>query len=718
CYDGGTLFSPDGKRLTFRRFSPDGHSAEVYTIGVDGTDEKRITNMKAMSWAPFYHPTGDYLIFASNKYGHANFELFIVDVQGRRDPVRVTEWDGFDGLPVFTPDGRKLVWTHADKGTEGQLYEADFNDAEARELLSLPAATPVPAPIMAWIDYLTQPKFAGRMTGSPQEPEYLGTIAEHMAGIGLKPVGGNYMQAFEFTDGVRLGVKNQAQLKGSGTSTALPVDVDWIPTSDSKLGPTPEAQIVFAGYGIVAPSDQGQPAYDAYEGLDVKGRWALVFDGIPNEISNERRYHLNFYSRIAHKALAARQAGAIGLLVIDDANSSKPLALKFEGRGAQAALPILRLSPRIADQLLTFTGQSREDWTEKLSQGEVAGATVKAWMLKARVDLQFTRNRAHNVVGILRVPGATKSVVIGAHGDHLGQGQTGHSLAKGDQRGLAHPGADDNASGVAAVLSMAKDITQKYQARQITLRQNIVFAIWSGEEVGILGSTDFLQKNPVGPISAYINLDMVGRLRDHLIVQGVGSAQDWTTWLEPVAQRAPVSIKLQSDPYLPTDALSFYLKRIPAISFFTGAHPEYHTPADKPELINSAGLLAVAGVVQDLAVELAGEANPALRYQKVESTDRGNGGGRGFRLYLGTIPDYSSETQAGVKISGTSKNSPAEKAGLKPGDVIVELGGIKINTMNDYVYCLQALKADAPAKMRVLRAGAETTLEIVPKLAH
>jgi C-terminal processing protease CtpA/Prc len=223
-----------------------------------------------------------------------------------------------------------------------------------------------------------------------------------------------------------------------------------------------------------------------------------------------------------------------------------------------------------------------------------------------------------------------------------------------------------------------------------------------------------LNKNK-SQIDAYLNLDMVGRLREQLLIQGLGSAKEWKTYLEALSIRSPVRLSMQEDPYLPTDAMAFYMKKVPTAAFFTGAHSEYHTPRDLPETLNYPGILQVAGVVQEALVELAtAQLNP--KYVHVEGSANMRGSNRSFRIFLGTIPDYSQEGVKGVKISGTSKGSPAEKAGLIAGDVIVEVGATKIENIYDYVYVLQAMKPNEPINMKVMRAGKTEDLKVIPLL--
>lgn len=725
-YDGGPFFSPDGKRLTFRHFTVDGQTAEVFTMNIDGSDKKQITHMKAMSWAPFYHPSGDYLIFTTNKQGYANFELYIVDVDGKQEPIRVTDLPGFDGLPVFTPDGKGLVWSHTNERGEAQIFRAEWNDLLARRSLKLEPEGPqihlLSSAIDAkdartWVEYLASERLQGRPTGTPQEQEYLATISKAFSDLGLKPLTKDFLQKYEFTSGIELDPLKPSLLSMSlaGKTENLPTATDWIPLSYSKTGHFDSAPLIFAGYGIVAPAAGNQPTYDSYSDLDIKDKWVVVFSGLPDEITNERRFFLHTYSRLQHKAMMARTRGARGLVVVEDTATPSPdMQLKFEGRGEDAGIPVIRLSPQTTERLFTANHTSRKEWTGKLSHGDVATFNFAGATLQTDVNLNFKKSVAHNAIGILQVPGATSTLVIGAHGDHLGHGEMGNSLWRGTP-GAIHYGADDNASGVTGVMEIAHDLSAKLKNKSVVLKQNILFAVWTGEEIGILGSNQFFNIAKGLKISGYLNMDMIGRYRDQLFVQGLGSAPEWKGLVEKVGLTSSLVMHTQEDPYLPSDALTFYMKQIPVLMFFTGSHPEYHTPKDTPDLINYQGLAQTAALVEKMAITLASSHNPLVTYRKVEGTQKPSEG-RGFRLYLGTVPDYSQEGKKGVVITGTSKDSPAEKAGIQPGDMIIELGGMKVQNLYDYVYCLQALKANVRTRMRVMRGGEEKELEITPVL--
>lgn len=722
-YDGGPFFSADGKKITWRRFSPNGQYAEIMTMDLKERKETQLTNMKAMSWAPYFHPSGDYLIFTTNKLGYTNFELFIVDAEGKHEPVRASFLDGFDGLPVFVPKSNEVAWTRKDETGESQIYVADWDDGLARSALGLSRAVPTlnelsksieTKDLKAWVSYLTSESFKGRRAGSPEERIYTEAIGKTMRAMGLEPVfGKSYVQAFEFTSGITLGPLNRMRIRESGSAEDLKIESEWMPLSIAKSGDVMEAGVVFAGYGIAAPASDSIPAFDSYDGLEVAGKWVVAIRDLPDDVTPAKRFHFNLYARPQHKALVAKQKGAVGLILIDHpkAEAKNLQRLKFEG-ASEVGVPVVHVSASVAKRLFAGAKSSLKSNIGALDKGEIWNQPL-AVSLGGKIDLRFEKSTALNVAGLKRgTDSRLAPVVIGAHGDHLGLGEMGASLAKPDEQGKAHVGADDNASGVAALMELAHATTKN--------DRDVIFAVWSAEELGVLGSAYFLKNYKGIKPHAYLNMDMIGRLRGPLSIQGVGSASEWRSYFEAWTEHWQLPVTTVSDPYLPTDAMAFYVhadakgQGIPILSFFTGSHAEYHSPRDRFETLNFDGMTKVTKVVESVERELA-KRQSKLTWVKVES-NKPSGESRSFRLYLGTVPDYSQEGVKGVKISGTSKESPAESAGLKPGDIIVGLGGIKIESIYDYVYCLQALKADVTIPIQVLRSGQAVEMKITPRL--
>ena len=312
-------------------------------------------------------------------------------------------------------------------------------------------------------------------------------------------------------------------------------------------------------------------------------------------------------------------------------------------------------------------------------------------------------------------PGNDEYVLIGAHYDHLGRGGT-NSLDRSGEEGKIHPGADDNASGVAWVMELAGALAHDRAEHAEKFKRGLIFACWSGEEIGLIGSAAFAEHPPIslGKIVGYLNADMVGRLRDNkLTIQGVGSSHVWRRMLEKRNVAAGFNLNLQDDPYLPTDVTSFYVKNIPVLSFFTGAHEDYHRPTDTADKINYDGLERVTQFSDKIITDLA-QTNERPDLAKVERKGPIAGGRETLRAYLGTIPDYTTDVK-GVKLSGVRGGSPAEKGGVKGDDVIVEFAGQKITNIYDYTYALDAVKIGQPVTMIVERNGQRVTLRVTPE---
>ncbi len=734
-YDGGPFFSADGKKITWRRFAPNGATAEIYTMNIDGSDQKQITHMKSMSWAPYYHPSGDYIIFASSVLGYANFELFIVDREGTKTPVRVTFNEGFDGLASFSPDGKQMTWSRRNEKGESQIYIAKWDDAEARKLLGLPARDLSAAdlkPEISAVDaqsivgYLASEKLAGRKVGSDEEKIYTQKLAEILESFGLKGGAndGSFFEKFEFTSGVKLGAKNKMEFLGNFKKTSQ-IGKDYGVLSFSKTGTVEGSPLVFAGYGVKAPATDKFPAYNSYKNINVQHKWVVIFKDIPQDVAPELRHHLNTYARLQHKVTVAKNEGAVGIIFVDPTQEKEDLTkLKFEGTLSDSSLMVLKIQQGLLKELLKSAGQDLKFILGKLNSGEPLEAIqIPASYLSATVSLDFERSKGINVIAKLPVKGAKRGILVSAHGDHLGRGEFGNSLAKAEERGQIHYGADDNASGVAGVIEIAHYFSDQYKKKANSLRKDLYFAIWSGEESGLLGSTAFVKnwgKINKQKISDYfdanLNMDMIGHLRERLYVQGVGSGDHWSQLSEEISIRQALPLVLQEDPYLPTDSMALYMANVPAINFFTGSHENYHTPRDRAETLNYPGLERVIKTVAEYTRLLADSSIKMLKYAKFGGGPNKQLEGRSFRVYLGTIPDYTQEGVKGVRVSGASKDSPAAQAGIQENDIIVEFDGVKIENIYDYVYTLQAVKPNIETLIKVKRQDKIKELKITPKL--
>lgn len=747
-YDGGPFFTPDGQRIVWRRFNEKGDTADIYTMKLDGSDVLRLTDFKAMSWAPYFHPSGEYAIFGSNKEGFANFELYIVDAQGTRDPIRVTYTDGFDSLPVFSPDGKKLSWTSGRGGAGSQIFMANWdhaavqaalkaNEAKGASFVGIKGANPVSisvAPSAAistndlynHVSYLASDKLEGRLTGTAGAQMASDYIAQQLQTSGVRPLGhtGTYFQNFEFTAGVQtITNENKLTLHKSGESLRelnfIP-EQDFRPLSFSANGEV-SGEVVFVGYGMTVPGKLGD-SYDSYGGsLNVSNKIVVAFRYVPEGVDQKRRVELNRYAGLRYKALVARTHGAKALLIVTGPNSPNPgelAPMTYDSSLAGSGIVAASISGKVADAMLAGSGKTLKHLQDMLDQEDPHAADVRFTLPNLTVNIATKVNHLkkmdRNVVGVIPPVSGNEYVMLGAHYDHLGRGETGGFGIKGEE-GQIHNGADDNASGVSAVLELAANLAAEREKNPTAFTRGIVFSFWSGEEMGLIGSSKFAETPTLSlsNVVAYLNFDMVGRVRDNrLTLQGIGSSTAWKGLIEKANVVGGFNLVLQDDPYLPTDTTAFYPKNIPVLAFFTGSHDQYHRPADDVDTLNYEGMERITKMARRIVLDLAKEGTRP-DYVKVEKSDKG-GARDGLRAYLGTIPDYATEVQ-GVKLSGARGGSPADKAGIKNGDVIIEFAGQKIANIYDYTYALDAVRIGSPVKVIIMRDGKKVELSITPE---
>ena len=567
----------------------------------------------------------------------------------------------------------------------------------------------------AHVETLAAPGLEGRLTGSTGERLASDYIGAELRRIGALPLPGqpDYLAAFEFTAGTRDGGSSVAlgdsRFSGRGDVQAL---------SFSDNGDV-SGEVVFAGYGIVVPDGQGF-AYDSYATLDVTDRVVVVLRYFPEDAEPKTKAILSRYADLRYKAQAARQRGAKAMLVVTgprSPNAGETVPMTFDTAIAGSGIVAASISATVAGSLFATMGPAAgappdlRAAQEALDSADphATGFAMPGVSVTVHTDVVRERQTGHNVIAYLPATEPTGNVpkpwvALGAHYDHLGRGAGGNSLATKDEAGLAHLGADDNASGSAAVLSAAAILAGRPRTR------NVLLAFWSGEELGLLGSAAFLARPPVPAdhLAAYLNFDMVGRMRDNkLTIQAIGTSPGWGPIIEQANVLAGFDLQLQADPYQPTDVMNFNAASVPCLALFTGVHTDYHRPSDTADKINYEDLDRVV----DFAVAILGRigSGPTLEFAKVEQVMQPNRAG--VRVFTGTVPDYSSEAK-GLLLSGVIGGGPAEQAGLQKGDVIVEIAGQTIANIYDYTYALDVLKIGVAAKVVYTRAGErrETTL--------
>lgn len=557
--------------------------------------------------------------------------------------------------------------------------------------------------------YLASDELSGRLPGTPGAEKAARYIADNFKQAGLKPSGTKgFFQEFPFVSKLKLGKKNQLAMTLAGTKSAAKLHQDFVPVGFSSPGMV-SGEVVFAGFGISAAEDA---KYDDYAGLDVKGKLVLVLPYSPTGANPHAKF--GAYSTLRYKAATAKSKGATGILIIaedEDFKSTPSARLVYDESYGDSGIPAVVVSRALGNQFLKAKNQDVAGLEKRLAES----LTPEAFALpQTQVVLQTEvikeRQTGQNVVGWLEGSDPqlkNEIVVIGAHYDHLGLGGA-NSLAP--KEGEIHNGADDNASGTSGVIELARAFASAPERP----KRSLMFMAFSAEEKGLLGSAYFTE-NPIKPLSqvvAMINMDMVGRLRDNnLMIQGMGTATEWKGIVEKVNQTASFNLKLQDDGFGPSDHSSFYRKQIPVLFFFTGNHEDYHRPSDDADKINYEGERNILSFVFHTATAISNQPVKPT-YQKAKSDDQGRRGG-GFRVYVGSIPDYAAEVE-GVKLSGVREGSPAEKAGIKAGDVIVKMAGRDVKNVYDYTYVLQELKPDQEVEVVVLRGTERVTLKLTP----
>ncbi len=702
-YDGGAFFSADCQQLVWRAARPQEEALadyqrlladnkvrptalELWVANADGSEPRQVTYLGAASFAPYFFPDGKRIIFSSN-YGDPRgreFDLWAIDVDGT-DLERITYTPQFDGFPMFSQDGQWLAF--ASNRNQGKPGETDIYVARFQDVVPPKVASSADR-LAAAVGWLAADARLGRGIGTLELEQTRDWLAQAFAAVGLTPAGEDgYFHAFEVPIAVRSGPDTHLALNGSEISPD-----QFVPAAFSASGEV-VGEVVPVGYGVSAPELQ----VDDYQGLDVTGKIVLVRRFTPSSEAFDDHAQRR-YGDLRYKAWNAREHGAIGAIIADlpltaagqEMPEEAPLpSLRVETRG-DAGLPVVIVQRGLAEPL--FSGAQRA---------------------RLRVDLQIERRNAHNVVGRVaagsppeeRLPGA---ILIGAHYDHLGLG--GPSSLMPDVQ-APHNGADDNASGTAALLEIGRALV----ARQQELQRDVILVAFSGEETGLLGSAALVRRPPPGldipSLVAMINLDMVGRLRhNRLSVLGVESAAEWPSLVEPACAQARLTCKLSGDGYGPSDQMSFYTALVPVLHLFTGAHSEYHKPTDDVDLIHFAGIAQIAELTSDLAMTLARRPE-RLTYQKARPQEPA-GDTRSYGASLGTIPDYTAEGVKGVLLSGVRPDSPAEKAGIRPGDLLVELAGHPIGDIYDFVFVLRQAKPGTTVKAVVVRDSLRTELTV------
>ncbi|MEO1084788.1 MAG: M20/M25/M40 family metallo-hydrolase, partial [Acidobacteriota bacterium] len=541
-------------------------------------------------------------------------------------------------------------------------------------------------------------------------------IVAELEALGAVPLPGqdSLEIPFEFTAGSK---DTGSSLRVGEHKVDTPKDVQALSFSDAA---TVEGEMVFVGYGLTIPDGQDY-GYDSYATLDVKGKIAVALRYFPEDVDQETRGLLARYSGLRYKALTARENGAVGLIVVTGPNSPNAgeiIPMTFDTAIAGSGIVAASVNGGVGAALFDGVEQNLADTQTQLDTGNphITGFSLgRTATLEVKIERE--KRTGYNIAGVLPRSAAAggvdvdeRWVLLGAHYDHLGHGDGGNSLASGEDKGGIHYGADDNASGVAAVLHAARRLAGLERERDVAL------AFWSGEELGLLGSSHFVTEKILPPdqIAGYLNFDMVGRSQDNkLSLQAVGSSPAWTALIERSNVPVGFDISLQNDPYLPTDSSAFNSAEVPTLNFFTGSHQDYHRPSDTADKINFEDLERVSQLGALVAHKLANREEPPA-FVKVERKREEGGGRDSVRAYTGTIPDYATDIE-GLLLGGVMEGGPAAEAGLEKGDVIVHFAGQDIKNIYDYTYALDAVKIGVTVDVVYMRDGERIETELTPR---
>lgn len=557
------------------------------------------------------------------------------------------------------------------------------------------------------IRYLSSDSLQGRKTGSTGDSLAAVYIEKELASYGLRPLFNDGFQRFKITDRIIPGKKNFFSIDGTDSISIS----DFSPLSFSGNSEL-KAEVVFAGYGFNVNNDSIK--WKDYNSLDVKDKWVLILRGDPEPdkavsgfvpLNNDR-----------DKVLLAKDMGAAGVLMVSGpVNDPEDKFESFSSSDYPAGIPVLRIKRELADIILHKSDTKTADLEKSINTARKTAGFPTGITVYAGSEVQREKSPTRNVAMIL--PGEDKKlkneyVIIGAHFDHLGKGGPGSSSRAVDTTAVHH-GADDNASGVAEMLELA----EKFSHTKGSHKRSILFLAFSGEESGLLGSKFFTENAGIklSSVNAMINLDMVGRLQESKSIQisGVGTAAGLKDIVTSYNDTNLLRLNLSEEGFGPSDHSSFYGKNIPVLFYTTGAHPDYHTPADTWDKINYNGMVTISEHLFRITETLANSTDH-LQFKEAggpASPGQRTTGRKG--VTLGIMPDFAGNYKNGLRADFVSPGKPAALGGMKKGDIIISIEGKRINNIQDYMYRMGQLKHGQTISVEILRDGKTLVLMIL-----
>lgn len=740
-YDGGAFFSEDCTKIVWRASRPKpGKEAQEYieflkqhlvkptTLELwiadrDGSNAQQVTKLGAAAFAPYFTPDKSRILFSSNlnKPGGRNFDIFMIKTNGT-ELEQITHSGTFDSFPMFSPDGKYLAFSsnrNARKHRETNIFIADWNGYTNSTPLTMEDAMPANR-FYATVRELSGNDMEGRGVTTAGLDKAEALVIDRFESLGLattdKTLGHtDGVKGFEHPITIITGVDAEAKensLKADWKS--LKFKDDFAPanfSAEKKFN----GELVDAGHGMFIPGK----GIDEFNSKEIKGRMVLIRTGVPEGLKltpQERTSYLD----LRYKIFLARERGAAGVLFWNpEASDKEPENLlksiqdSSVSVSGDSGLPALFISKKVALELSQSPNRVKISGSIKLKRKTKSISNLLGW------------------IGDKSACRAKTPVVIGAHLDHLGYG--GSTSLDAAVARVIHPGADDNASGIAALIEVARELKKNPGNNQCYL-----IAAFTAEEIGVVGSSKlvaWMTKHGIKP-RAMLNMDMVGHLRNNtLIAFGADTASEWKGILDKRCGENALKCVGSGDGFGPSDHMPFYVAGVPVLHFFTGTHADYHRSTDTVETINATGGIQVA----ELVASIAKDVTKTLHFQKPATSKTSGGSGeehahssgsataRIDNAYLGTIPDYaqmadpSNLNQTGVRLSGVREGSPGEQAGIKAGDRIT---GItlksegptqgqprEIQSLQDYTLVLSELKPNDLIEIQIVRDGKALKLE-------
>lgn len=557
--------------------------------------------------------------------------------------------------------------------------------------------------------YLASDSLKGRKPGTEGGKLAAEYIRNQLVASGLNPLGEDGFQYFNITTSVEPGENNEFSFDGVQAISAK----DYKPMAFSS-NTTLEAEVVFAGYGI--DMDVDSVKWNDYENLDVEGKWVMVLRGDP-EPDNDSSLFISF-GNDRDKVLTARDNKAGGIIFVSGIKMSaddKLMGNTFSRVTASAGLPAINITRVIADSILAGDKTIAELENEIISEKKTIGFSVPT-KISATTDLKRIEVATQNIIAVIEGSDPilkNEYIVIGAHYDHLGMGGHGSGSRTPDTIAV-HNGADDNASGVAAVIEMAG----KLAAEKENLRRSVIIMAFGAEEMGLLGSQFFTNEPLIGlkDVVLMVNFDMIGRLdpeKRSLMIAGTGTAEEMEDLLTKHEENSTMKFKHSPEGYGASDHASFYGAGIPVMFFFTGAHEDYHTPLDDADKLNYEGSKEIIDFTVPIIMEVA-SADDRLVYKETGPVKKTSGRGRGgLKVKFGIMPDFTSTANDGLGVGGVTPGGPGAIAGLKKGDKIISIDGMPVTNIYDYMARLKKLKPGQRVSVDVMRNGEKQILMVL-----